>query len=109
MKDHPILFSGPMVRAVAAAVAADPRHVRIATIKLLCDCEAGADHPAKGYRGADRPLGVCDYVPSPLGPPVYMCPGCRRFWPWCQGAASEDNPEFCDDCWADAREGATAP
>lgn len=20
-----------------------------------------------------------------------------------------DNPEFCDDCWADAREGATAP
>lgn len=51
-------------------------------------------------------------MPNPIGPPVYMCPRCRRFFPWCQGAASEDNPEFCDDCWADAadaREGATAP
>ena len=54
-------------------------------------------------------MGICDYTPSPLGPPVYLCPRCRRFFPWCQGAASEDNPEFCDDCWADAREGATAP
>ena len=91
----------------AAAVAADPRHVLLSTIKLLCSCQAS--------NGSDRRRrwgfvdGICDYMPSPLGPPVYLCPRCRRFFPWCQGAASEDNPEFCDDCWAAAREGATAP
>lgn len=55
------------------------------------------------FRRHGAPLGVCDYTPSPLGPPVYMCPSCRRFFPWCHGAASDDNPEFCDDCWAAAR------
>ena len=97
--------------ARAAAAAADPRHVRIETIRLLCVCAAGTDPRDRRYQRRDAALGICDYTPSPLGPPVYLCPGCRRFFPWCQGAASEDNPELCDDCWAKARgtEGATAP
>lgn len=102
---------GDVHAARAAATAVDPRHVLLSTIRLLCVCEAGADPRVRSHRRADTPLGICDYTPSPLGPPVYLCPGCRRFFPWCQGAASEDNPEFCDDCWAKARgtEGATAP
>lgn len=88
----------------AAAVAADPRHILLSTIKLLCSCQAGDTAPAAHrYRRHEAPLGICDYMPSPLGPPVYLCPRCRRFFPWCQGAASDDNPEFCDDCWAAAR------
>lgn len=29
---------------------------------------------------------------------IYRCPTCRRFVPWCYGAA-DDMPEDCDRCW----------
>lgn len=96
---------GDLAAARAAAVAADPRHARIETIRLLCDCQAGAPIAHRRHGG---PLGICDYTPNPIGPPVYLCPSCRRFFPWCRGAAS-DRPELCDDCWADASEGDTTP
>lgn len=97
---------GDLASARAAATAADPRHVRIETIKLLCTCASSAGHDRRRWSSGG---GVCDFMANPIGPPVYLCPGCRRFFPWCQGAASEDNPEFCDDCWADTCEGASAP
>jgi hypothetical protein len=31
----------------------------------------------------------------------YRCLKCRRYVPWCFGAA-DDKPELCDDCWAEA-------
>ena len=30
---------------------------------------------------------------------VYTCCGCRRLVPWCFGA-DDDQPDWCDDCWA---------
>jgi hypothetical protein len=32
---------------------------------------------------------------------VFRCPTCRRFVPWCFGAA-DDRPDDCDACWGAA-------
>lgn len=29
---------------------------------------------------------------------TFRCSGCRKFVPWCDGAA-DDQPEFCTPCW----------
>lgn len=36
---------------------------------------------------------------------VFRCAGCKRFVPWCFGAA-DDLPDHCDDCWAKRHEAA---
>jgi hypothetical protein len=30
---------------------------------------------------------------------VYTCERCRKLFGWCYGA-SDDLPDYCDDCWA---------